>query len=276
MNTGVRLHSRTPPTERRVLDRRGAAKLRVTHLATGVDDLRVTLTPTKTDYDADAPSTSPIPSFRLPAGTVTGELGFRFDAEGVPTNVVDPLVVPTGTYDVTVADDGSGRRLARRSLRLGAVPYTLVVFGAAADADLRVRLLRDKLGVLHPDTARVRVVNVAPEAPTLDAWLADGADLATGLGYGAAAGHRDCRPGTHELVLSTPRGVGDDPTRRTLRVALAADSTTTVFVAGSVAREGVERNRTDGGRDGRAAVGTAETALTPVVAVSDTYAPPGR
>jgi hypothetical protein len=179
-------------------------------------------------------------------------------------NVVDPLDLPVGTYDLVVADAGDGTVLRRDAVRFGPASYTLAVFGTPGAE--RVRTFRDKLGVLHPGSARARVVAVAPDVPALDAWLRDGPELATALGYGAGGGHRDVPAGRYELALAAPadplsadgRRLDD---RETLDVSLAADSVTTVFV-------------TDGRHDEPTA--DAGAPFGPVVAVSEARTPESR
>jgi hypothetical protein len=219
------------------------ARVRVANLAPRVGDLLVTLDARDRDATGE--------TFRLAPGTVTGAFGFRFEGErGAPVNVVDPADLSAGTYDLVVAETGTGTGtvLRRDTVRFGPASYTLAVFGTPGAE--QVRTFRDKLGVLHPGFARVRVVAVAPDVPALDARIEDGDRLAAGLHYGHGGRHVERAAGPGTLVLSAG---GDDAER--LDLPLAPDTVTTVFVVGEA----------DGGRP-----------LRPVVAVTDAYLPDGR
>lgn len=130
-----------------------------------------------------------------------------FVVPGVGYGAVSPYrVVPAGPYVVSMraagaAPDSPAVISTSVDVRPGGA-YTVAGVGVAAALGLSV--LTDQLDLPAVGRARVRVINGAASAPTVDVGPADGASWATGVRFGTDTAYADVPLGTWTLQVTTP------------------------------------------------------------------------
>jgi hypothetical protein len=112
-----------------------------------------------------------------------------------------------------------------------AVAYEIAVFGRASD--LRVQALPVDSAPLREGTSRLRLVNVAPDAPPVNLVVTGGDTLLQNAGYGAASNYLEMAAGTYDLeALAASGGEMVLPLPGTV---LAPHRVYSIYVAGQVA-----------------------------------------
>jgi hypothetical protein len=175
----------------------GDAKVRLVHTVTGADDVQVEAT-------ADGITQ------RVGRGVGFGEIGRYED-------------VPAGDVKFDLLDaDGRPITGAREELKNGA-HYSVV-----AMRNKPLMVLRD--GRAEGGTARIRVVQAAPELGMVDVMAGDQA-VADGIEYGDTSAYSGLGPGAYSLRVTNP---ADDSTIASRgAVTLTAGSASTAFVVGT-------------------------------------------
>jgi hypothetical protein len=113
--------------------------------------------------------------------------------EDVPFGAVsDYLSLSAGSYQVTIQAAGDASTVVfDQSLDLEAGAYTAAAIGELdedAENAFSVQLLTDDTSAPADDTARLRVVHAAPDAPAVDITVASSGDvLVDGAAFGDAA-----------------------------------------------------------------------------------------
>ncbi len=155
-------------------------------------------------------------------------------------SITDPLVLAPGEHRVQVVLDSTGAPgmpdatvLVDVVLSLGADDASTLVVIPAADGFAAQSILDDPTP--RADAAQLRVVNLAPDLPTVDV-VRDRTRraLIERLAYPVASEYRDVRPGRLDLELRA----ADKSGRVVLDVApltLAPGTSTSLFVVGSLA-----------------------------------------
>lgn len=182
--------------------------------ATGTYVRLAQLTPDMAGSDLVLSSASdPQRSVRIPGLTYGGMSEYR-------------LIQP-GDYVVGISAEGSPATPSV-SLTLNAMEgtaYTVAAVGKANTAGLAV--LTDDLTPPGPGNAKVRVINAAPTAPTLDV-RGSGGDLARGLAYATAGEYRTVPAGTSTLTVGAPGAAGAE-----LPITVAANQVASVVLTDS-------------------------------------------
>ena len=132
--------------------------------------------------------------------------------------------VPAGDAKLSLEAEG-GTIEADEQLQAGR-SYTAVALAQGQSGELRVY----PDGSPKPNTARLRMIQAAPELGTPDFSL-NGEVVAQGATYGEATAYWDLQPGTYRAVLVNPET--GDPAVPPEQIPLAAGSTSTLVVLGS-------------------------------------------
>lgn len=181
----------------------GSAYLRLAHLSPDTPDVDVTLT------SAGDPTWS---------ATVPG-VGYGA--------VSDYRLLPAGSYTVAMRPAGApADSTPVISTVLDARPgaaYT--VAGTGHYTALGLEVLDDELSMPPAGTARLRVVNGAATAPTVDIAVEGGPPIATGVAFASATDYRTVPVGRWSVTATAP---GASPT--TLPVDVATNATYTVLL----------------------------------------------
>ncbi|RBY79772.1 DUF4397 domain-containing protein [Geodermatophilus sp. TF02-6] len=141
--------------------------------------------------------------------------------------VSDYQDVPPGTYTISMRSQGAAPDSPPiLSATVDVAPGTArTVAGLGYFADLGLKVLDDDLTLPPAGQARVRVINASAHAPELDASLADGTPVTSGLPFATASDYVDV-PGGPTTLTVTPAG----GTPMQLPVDLAAGSVYTALV----------------------------------------------
>jgi hypothetical protein len=132
--------------------------------------------------------------------------------------------VPAGSATLALeAEDGTLE--ADEQLQAGR-SYTVVALARGPSGELRSY----PDGSPQPNTARLRMIHVAPELGSPDFSL-NGEVVSEGAGFGKATAYWDLRPGTYRAVLANPET--GDPAVPPQQLPLAAGSASTLVVLGS-------------------------------------------
>src|SRR5215210_3832664 len=135
----------------------------------------------------------PVPALTdVPYGTVSGYL---------------PL--PAGTRQVTVYATGDASApVIDTPVELAAGgAYTVAAVGLVSDASLTAQVYEDDVSAPAAGNAKVRIVHASPDAGPVDVATADGAYLASGLGYPSASPYAQVPAGTYDVnVLAAGTG----------------------------------------------------------------------
>lgn len=204
----------------------GEGWLRVGHFSPDTKAVDVTLTAVsggQVVLDLDDVTFGQVsPYSELPAGTYTVAMTAS-DSEGRG----DPVI----SADVTVAPDQ---------------PATVAAYGRTAD--LQTRVFQDDLREPAPGQAKLRLVQVATVAPTVDVATTTGTEIAEDARFGSATQYAEVAAGPWSLELR-----GED-VRGTADLDLTAGSVSTVFVV----------DDSTGGITAVPVTDSAATAATPV------------
>ncbi len=172
------------------------------------------------------PGVTPIgrPGFG-PATAATPATAAATPATATVTAAATPAAPPATTTPRFV------RALAAATVNLAAsAAYSTVMVGPAGAAELLI--LQDDLSVPTAGSARVRFVNVSPNAPALDLAQTGAAPLSSGVAYKEASGYVDVPPGSISMEL---RAAGSSNVLATLPGAsLAAGVVYTVYAMGTM------------------------------------------
>jgi hypothetical protein len=175
----------------------GDAKVRFVHAVPGADDVRVEAT------------TGGVTQ-RIGRGVGFGEVG-RY--EDVPAGQVEFELLEADGPPITGAEE----QLRNRA------HYTVV-----AMRNKPLVVLRD--GRAEGGTARIRVVNAAPELGAVDVKLGD-RTIADGTGFGDISGYTGVGPGAYALSVMNPQDGSTLASRGA--VTLSAGTSSTAFVVGT-------------------------------------------
>jgi hypothetical protein len=160
--------------------------------------------------------------------TSVGDPGWSATVPGVGYGAVsDYRSVPAGSYTVAMRPAGAPVDTPPViSTVLDARPgdaYT--VAGTGHYTELGLEVLDDELAIPPAGSARLRVVNGAATAPTVDLAVRGGPRIAEGVAFATATGYRTVPVGRWEVVVS---GAGAAPV--TLPVDVSTNATYTVVL----------------------------------------------
>lgn len=135
--------------------------------------------------------------------------------------------VPAGSYTIAMRPAGADPATPPViSLTVDAQPGTAnTVAGVGTFATLGLKVLSDDLALPPANQARVRVIQAAASAPTLDIGISSGPALGTGVAFASTTDYVDVDAGSWTLTAAVPNG-----TPQELPISLEAGSVYSVLV----------------------------------------------
>ena len=142
--------------------------------------------------------------------------------------VSDYRSMPAGFYTLSVRPDDEPQAPPMVTSRVEVMDGGALTVAVTGTADsVQARALPDDLTPPPAGQARVRLLQGASTAPTIDVTAVDGPDIASDVAFGTATGYANVPAGSWTLQIMPTGGTAQ---RTTTDVALAAGSVQTVLV----------------------------------------------
>lgn len=155
---------------------------------------------------------------------------------GVPFGTVGPyLILDPGTYAVRLVPSGGESAVFDRDLSVEAKAYTVAALGevAGANQSFAVKTFVDTVKPPEEDTALVRLVHAAPDAPAVDVTV-EGADqtLFDGVAFGEASDYASVPADDYTLQVRPDTASNDGDVVATFDVSPEGGTVVTAFAVG--------------------------------------------